>query len=282
MIRVYITQGNRIAVGGGWVFNQNLKKALEKDVQFVDSLEQAQIFLISGVSLTTKEEVRQAMDNNIPIVFRVDNIPKPSRNRGMDVANRMRFFAEQAEAVIYQSKWSKRFAGDICGDGEVIYNGVDTSLFQPNGDKLSIDSTKQIFLFVNHSSNENKRWEEAHYLFSELWKDNKNTELWLVGRFENEQYNFDFIRGEKVRNFGTVENRNELAKIMRSANFLIYPAFADSCPNTVLEARASGLEIIGINNTGGTIELLNPDLDISLDRMGREYLSLFNLILGDK
>ena len=164
----------------------------------------------------------------------------------------------------------------------MIYNGVDTSLFQPNGDKLSIDSTKQIFLFVNHSSNENKRWEEAHYLFSELWKDNKNTELWLVGRFENEQYNFDFIRGEKVRNFGTVENRNELAKIMRSANFLIYPAFADSCPNTVLEARASGLEIIGINNTGGTIELLNPDLDISLDRMGREYLSLFNLILGDK
>ena len=81
-----------------------------------------------------------------------------------------------------------------------------------------------------------------------------------------------------VWEFGVVSSRKELAKIYRSADALIFPAFADACPNVVLEARASGLQIIGVNYVGGTKELLDLK-DISLERMGQEYLSLFRLCL---
>lgn len=280
-MRIYLTAGNRVAntIGGGFTFNQNLKLALKDEVQWVDTIEQAEIFLISGLTLATKEEIRYAQENNIPIIFRIDNIPKPSRNRGLDVAGKLRHLGEIAEVNVYQSKWSRKLIREYSGDGEVIYNGVDTNLFRKDGEKLAKDSDKQIYLYVAHSSNVNKRFEEAQFIFSQTWSENKNCELWLVGRFEDNPYNFDFINGEKVRNFGVVEDRVQLAKIYRSADVLIYPAFADSCPNTVLEARASGLEIIGVNSEGGSIELLNPELDISLERMGREYLSLFKLVL---
>lgn len=280
-MRVYITSGNRISVGGGWTFNQNLKNGLKDKVEFVDNVNQADIFLIAGLTQVDKNEVELAKELGLKIIFRVDNIPKPSRNRGLDVVGKLKYYSSISETTIYQSAWARKYAGYYSGDGTIIYNGVDTKLFNKNGDKILRPVDKTIYLFVNHSSNENKRFEEAKYIFSMLWRENKNSELWLVGRFEGKEYNYDFVDGEVVRDLGVVEDRNELAKIYRSADKLIYPAFIDACPNVVLEARASGLEIIGVNPEGGSVELLSESLDISLDRMCDEYYALFNLIHGE-
>jgi glycosyltransferase involved in cell wall biosynthesis len=133
---------------------------------------------------------------------------------------------------------------------------------------------------VQHSSNPNKRFEEAKYIFSKEWiKNNGDCELNLVGRLDGKEYNYDFIRGENVKNLGEIVDRVEMSNIYSKCKYLIYPAFADSCPNTVLEARACGCEIIGVNEIGGTKELLDSELDISLERMGNEYYNLFKLSL---
>jgi len=279
-MRVYITMSDRKSIGGGFSFNQNLKQALQGKVEFVNTLSEADIFLISGITQTEKGQLDYAKQHSIPVVFRVDNIPKPSRNRGMDVVSRFKQYSEAAEVVVYQSDFAKKLCERWCGDGIVIYNGVDTALFNSLGKSIEAKvSQKEVYLFVNHSSNVNKRFEEALYKFSEKWRDNQNIELWLVGRCDGEEHNYDFIAGEKVRNFGVIEDRKELARIYRSADYLLYPAFADACPNVVLEARASGLIVAGTNPVGGTQELLKDDLDISLKRMGDEYLGLFNLVM---
>lgn len=281
-MNIYVTQLDRKnVVGGGWTFNQNLKKALKDKVYFVDKLEDADIFLISGVTMTERGQIDYAKAHNIPIIFRVDNIPKPSRNKRTDISARLKQYSQVAEVVVYQSQWSKNLLEDICGDGMVIYNGVDTDLFNKDGEKNPPINDKKKFLCVQHSSNPNKRFDEVKHIFTKKWRELEgNCELWLVGRFEGQEFNYDFIRGEKVRDLGVIEDKEEMAKVYRSADALIYPSFADSCPNTVLEARASGLEIIGVNHEGGTKELLLASLDISIQRMALEYLNLFKLITG--
>jgi len=277
---LYITQRNRKnAIGGGWTFNRNLEKALGDKVQFTDRIEECDIYLISGLTQTEKGDLEKAKALGKKIVFRVDNIPKPSRNKRADILGRLKEYSESADVVVYQSKWSENLTSHICGEGTVIYNGVDTELFNPKGTYLQLNNKNKVYLYVAHSSNENKRFEEARYWFNQYWRDNRNIELWLVGRFEGEKDNYDFIEGEKVKNFGVIESRKVMSNIYRTADTLIYPAFADSCPNTVLEARASNCEIVNVNPVGGSIELLNKSLDISLERMGREYLSLFDLVL---
>jgi glycosyltransferase involved in cell wall biosynthesis len=277
---LYLTQRNRKnAIGGGWTFNKNLEKALGDKVQFTDSIEECDIYLISGMTQTEKGELDLAKKLGKKIVFRVDNIPKPSRNKRVDIMSRLKQYSESADVVVYQSKWSENLTSHICGEGTVIYNGVDTKLFNVKGTYLPLTNKRKVYLCVQHSSNENKRFEEVKYWFSQYWRDRQDIELWLVGRFEGAEHNYDFINGEKVRDLGVVESRKELAKIYRTADTLIYPAFADSCPNTVLEARASNCDIANYNHEGGTVELLSPLLDISLERMGREYLALFNLVL---
>ncbi len=281
-MNIYITQRNRKnVVGGGWTFNQNLEKVLKNKVYFVDKLEDADIFLISGVTMTEKGEIDYAISHNIPIIFRVDNIPKPSRNKRMDIYARLKEYNQVAEVIVYQSQWSKELLEDICGDGTIIYNGVDTDLFNTTGNKLPRNINHKIFLCVQHSSNVNKRFEEVKHIFTKKWIEmDGNCELWLVGRFEGKEFNYDFIRGEKVVDLGVITDKERLASIYRTADALIYPAFADSCPNTILEAKASGLEIIGVNHEGGTKELLLASLDITIERMGNEYLNLFKLITG--
>jgi len=283
-MKLYITQLNRNnVIGGGWTFNHNLVKALKmvnKDISFVDKVEEADVYFISGITQTEKGEVDTAVAKNIPIVLRVNGVPKPSRNR-IDIPKRFKDYADKAEVIVYQSEWSKDYTGYYLGEnrsGITIYNGVDTEVFRPYGDRLAKDSTKTIYLCVQHSSNANKRFEEVLHIFSKLWQDDKNIELWLVGRFAGKEHNYDFIDGEVVRDFGVVDKK-EMAKIMRTADTLIYPSYADSCPNVILEAIASEMEIIGTNEEGGTKELLEMK-DISLERMGLEYNSLFKLIRG--
>jgi len=277
-MNIYITQANRQnVIGGGWTFAKNLKKALSGEFNFVDNINEADLFLISGLTQTERGEVDIAQKKGIPIVFRVDGLPKPSRNKRMDIKSRLKLYSSIAEVVVYQSEWSKEYLGYYCGDGMVIYNGVDTKLFSKNGEFLPKE--RKVYLYVNHSSNINKRFEEAKYIFQRKAKS-EDCELWLVGRFD-ESFNYDLIDCEKVRNFGVVENREELAKIYRSADTLIYPSFADSCPNVVLEALASGLDMIGLNGEGGTMELMRLN-DISVDRMAREYATLFNFLIKEK
>lgn len=145
------------------------------------------------------------------------------------------------------------------------------------------DRKEPIVLYSRHNRDEVKGWHIAWYWFVEFARQHKNPALWLLGQYspELQEYNFDFFDGEDVKYFGDVSDRAEYAKILRSADIFYAPYDYDACSNAVLEARASGLKIITRTDpTGGIPELLDPNLDISLERMGKEYFDLFTKILS--
>lgn len=262
---------------------RNLQRGLADRVHFVKHWQDCDIYFITGVTITDPAEVHEAHKAGKFVVLRVDNVPRKSRNRRQSPHERMKEFAQLADVVIYQSKWAEQYCKVLCGEGTVIYNGVDQSIFKPNKE-ISNDLRKNRYLFMYHGKNEHKGFWTAHYEFQMIARKNPNAEFWFVYDFGKDTQelvtaNFDFWNGEKFQHLPRVETAQEVAEIMQQCGNLIYPSICDASPNVVLEARACGLGILGFpdGSMSGTKELVELD-DISLERMCDEYYGVFSLL----
>lgn len=277
-MKLYIARSDDNKLGGGWSFISNAKKAL---AEHLTSYDECDIYLIPSPSMVSKEEVDQAQSDGKKIVLRVDNIVRNSRNRNTGMS-RMRRFAEQADLVIYQSKFSKELLLPYLGiDGEVILNSCDTDIFHSRG-RLEDTTARYIYSRVNRD--ETKNWEMARMLFQqESSKRAGEALLNIVGQFSVEltEYNFDFYMGEKYHHWGTVTDPNTMATLYRNSDYLIYSFWNDACSNTLIEALCSGCMVVSPNSmadTGGAPEILSKFFGeggaeyFGLKRMGNEYL----------
>lgn len=259
----------------------NFTKALTGKVEFVETLEACDVCFIPGPTMASKELIERARDLEKRIVLRIDNAVKDSRNRGCGMS-RMKKFAHLADKIIFQSHWARDYLSDFLEKtGPVIHNGCDTDIFFEEGEQLEKNG-KRIYLYTRFNRDETKNWHEAWYEFQKISKQHPSSELWIVGQFspENLEYNFDFFNGEQFKYLGVVTDPYEMAKIYRSADYLIYPYFNDACSNTLIEARCSGTKILMTPSgaTGGSPEILNkivPD-DFTLEKMGSKYLKVFS------
>lgn len=262
-MQIHLANYDPSRMGGGWSFCRNFSKSVK-----TYPYDEADIYFIAGPTLAEHDQVEQARRDGKKIVFRVDNAVRHSRNRGTGMP-RMEHFADLADVVIYQSEWAKSFLFPfIKKDGPVILNGVDTKLF--NSDDRS--PPENSYLYVRSSRDEGKQWIAAWYYMQDVF-NNKKAQLDIVGRFssENTQYDFDFFNNANFNFLGEVNNMPEVYK--RNKHFL-YTYLNDACSNTLLEARASGCEIVdvyGMLNTGGAPEIMALE-DLSLERMNKEYL----------
>jgi glycosyltransferase involved in cell wall biosynthesis len=239
--------------GGGSTFVRNMKNTISDEFHFVENVLDADILFIPGATLCDRETYRHAQHRGIPIILRVDNVPEDIRNRGTGIS-RLYDFAKEATFVIFQSQWSKETASPITGpEGPVIYNGVDTNVFNPRG---RVENQDPVFVYVKHSRNECKRFPEAQTLFREYSRINPNAHLHIVGRYSKEmgRYNFGFYNDEKFTYHGILDPYS-LSDIYKKSDYLLFPSYGDSCPNVVLEAMASGCKVL-YNRWGGTIELV--------------------------
>jgi len=276
-MKIYLANSSKQKIGGGWTFLNNLYNGLKDKVDFVNNWQDCDIYFISGATMVERDEVKAVKEAGKKKILRVDNIPRNSRNRNTGTS-RLYDFAQLADKVIYQSRWAKEYVGYfIQKDGPIIYNGVDTKIFNPQGEKLP-RTKNNVYLYVQYNRDENKRMPEAFMYFHWYWRKNKDSELWLMGRFSPDliKYNFDFFMNEPVRYLGVREYPHDVAKVMRSVDILLIPYFCDACSNTLLEGIASGCKIdfclSGL--TGGAKELIELS-DISLERMCNEYLKVF-------
>lgn len=261
---------------------RNFKKAMVGVAQFVDKWQDCDIFLIVGVTITNPAEVIEAKKAGKHVVFRVDNIPKKSRNRRCTPYERVKEFAELSELVIYQSKWAEQYCKPLAGEGTVIYNGVDTKLFYPAEQRPDRD----IYLFAYHGHSELKGFWIAHHYFQMQHRKNPKAEFWFINDFKRDlqelQFSrFDFWNDEPYRH---IKNQSEqgMAKLMRECTHLIFPSVADASPNTVLEAKASGLQVVGYARAdmSGTQELVDlPMEEIGLERMAEEYTGVLKVVM---
>lgn len=245
-------------IGGGWTASRYLADGLGH-VPY----DEADVVLITGPTMASHEEVKKAKQDDKKIVLRVDNAVRDSRNRGTGMT-RLKAFSEAADLIIYQSQWAKEFLMPFTKkDGVVILNGVDTSTFKSSSSRPENDT----YLYVRSSRDEGKGWINAWY-----WFVNKTGTLEIVGKFsrENLEYGFDFYNGEKFRFMG---EQSYMPDVYSRNKYFLYSYWMDACSNTLLEARASGCEIIDVHGalkTGGAPEIMACE-DISVSRMVNEY-----------
>lgn len=259
MSKVHIANYEPDKTGGGWTFARNFVKLFGQT-----PYEEAKTYFIAGASQVDHSLVEQAKRDGKKIVLRVDNILRNSRNRNSGMS-RMKAFAEMADLVIYQSRWARSLLRPYLNrDGPVILNGVDTSVF-----KLGTPQSGH-YLYARSSRDEGKGWLNAWY----WWVKNNPGHLNIAGKFsrENLEYNFDFFNSESYTFLG---ERNDMPDIFRNNQYFLYTYLNDACSNTLLEARASGCEIIdvdGMLQTGGAPEIMAlTDKEITIERMGAEY-----------
>lgn len=244
-------------IGGGWSFARNVYGNFNADY------EESDIYFIAGATQVSHGEVEKAKADGKKIVLRVDNAVRNSRNRGTGMT-RMKSFADLADLVIYQSEWSRKLLVPyLKKDGAVILNGVDTERFNPYNRTANDDS----YLYVRSSRDDGKQWIMAWY-----WYVNKPGMLEIAGKFsrENMEYNFDFYNGERY--VFTGEHKN-MSDVYKRNKYFLYTYLNDACSNTLLEAIASGCEIVdvyGMLQTGGAPEIMACK-DISVERMLDEY-----------
>jgi glycosyltransferase involved in cell wall biosynthesis len=287
----------RLDVGGGASFIQNFQRGFT-------CVEHGEydILLIAGASLCDRETVKEAKDQGKPIVLRVDNILEDSKNRSTGMS-RMREFANEADVVVFQSEWAKRLLAPYCGNGIVIYNGVDTDIFYPTN---YTQDHHRVF-YGKYSRGEGKNFNVVQYWWREHSLEQKDDTLVLAGRFADEyqkiSHPFEFHNDESFEYHGVLE-KQRLAEVMQSCDVAFFPYFADACPNMVLEAQACGLPVI-YEEYGGTKEIvdfgcpidwnLKPkemiekaqsgtnifnDEKFSLQTMHEKYSRLFTLLLS--
>ena len=272
-------------IGGGFTFWRNFKKGMGKLVHFVDNWQDSDIVFITGITQVDKEEIHQAEKAGKKIVLRVDNVPRKSRNKRSTPHERLKEFGELADVVIYQSKWAKDYCQPLCGDGVVIYNGVDTDVFKP---EPSISNPNR-YIYAYHGKNEHKNFHEAHLRFQYIFRNNKDAEFWFIYDFRNDleelsKANFDFWQGEKYLHLPQQTTPEAMAEILQQCGGgLIYPSISDASPNIVLEAKACGCPILypAQKELAGTQELLELE-DITLERMCEEYFGVFSLLMQAK
>lgn len=287
MMHMHILNQSTQTLGGGFIFLENLKKGSKGKCKFVDRAEDSHACLAASCTMCTREMVNQAKSLRKKFIFRIDNMPKDSRNRGT-AFSRMKDFAKMADVIVFQSEWAREYVGGWLErnhgvnleNSQIIYNGVETEYFNHSDDPATRGET---YLFTTYNTDENKRFPEAAYDFhlrtvKARKEGRKEPTLRLVGNFGKEMpnYKFDFFDGEKVSYSPPISDRKKMADEYRSCRYLYFPAFADASPNTVGEGVACGCEVLLSHPIGGTQEVIREYKKkvVSIQDMADKYLAL--------
>ena len=156
--------------------------------------------------------------------------------------------------TVYQSMYSKYSAEKFLGKKSVdpstiIYNGVDLSLFSPEGERVRLrdNSNQKIFFTASAFRRENQIIPIIEALKVYQSSYNSNFKFYVAGTFTND---VSGIPG-RYRDFKNIVflgkiNNVDLPKYERSADVFLFTHSNPPCPNNVIEAMACGLPICGV------------------------------------
>ena len=211
----------------------------------------ASLFLIraSGARASAAER------RKIPKIVRLDGIglddPSFTREEYCGFRTEMQKTLKEADAIVYQSEFSKRSFEAVYGVAEVpvavICNGAPDALFAKNYevDKL-IDSNR---LVVAGRDSPRKRITETVRRFIESPFSN-HYELVVVGDIQEQEK----VEHKNIRYLGRLLP-SELFIVLKHSRGLIHLDWYDWCPNLVVEAIANRIPVL-CGAVGGTQELV--------------------------
>ncbi len=221
------------------------------------------------------EKLRRWKKKGIQIVQRLDGVYYPSK-QGPDFAEKNRelqaVHGELADVVVYQSDYSRSQCHEVIGRScarreERIVNGADAQWFYPG--QITQNAIPVLVTTGNFRSAD--MIEPVVKALDQWQREGKQFKLICVGPIIKDEIR-EFFERSYLEWKGPMDLA-EVGKILREADLFAYSHLNPPCPNSVVEALASGVPVVGFESgsmrelCGFSSELLAP---VS-DRVLQEY-----------
>lgn len=184
--------------------------------------------------------------HNAPLFQRLDGIYfNSSFNYNAQNSNIKRTY-EMATGVIFQSNFNKELTFKYFGPHNnyaIIHNGADLELIN-SVEKIKIDKYENIWSCASSWRPHKRLSENIRYFIEHA---GPNDGLIVAGKVDNK------FEHERVHYVGELTTE-KLFGLYKASKYFIHLAWLDHCPNVVVDAMASGCQII-CSSAGGTKEI---------------------------
>ena len=229
------------------------------------------VYVISNYPFLFSNSIALVKRQKIPIILNQNGVFYPAWSKKdwqQQNVNLARVY-HSADYIFWQSTFCKtasdKFLGKRIGEGEILYNAVDTKRFLPKREK-----SKKIFklLFTGNINRQNNyRLHIVLKSLKEIVKIKKDVHLYVAGYL----YDLSFFKNEiekldikdYVSFLGPYSQENAV-KIYQNADAYITVSYQDNCPSAVIEAMSCGLPIL-YSSSGGVPELVGENSGIGLE-----------------
>jgi len=253
-MKVYLPVSDDAKTGKGLFINR-LSKELSKHVKITNKSEKCDVALhvIKFKEINAKHHI-----------IRYDgiyhNIDQDYKHLNKEISK----YIKSVSGIVYQSEFSKimceKYLGKFSGPSNIIYNGIDVSLFN---NVKPINSSYEHNILAVSKWRPHKRLRDTIESF--LLANVNDSMLWIAGELDNSGLSKSDINkySEKVKFLGRIDQPT-LVRYYKLCSVSIHLCWFDWCPNSVVEAIAAGCVIIS-NNVGGTPELTKKSNGIVCD-----------------
>lgn len=284
--KIFIPFDRFANIGGPTTFMKNLQVYLEQvNFLYVKKPYFARgIFFPIAYNLSTIKWIKFFGGK---VIQRLDGIYYPSKHgENYLKQNKMikKIYSDFTDFVVFQSEYSRKQCFAMFGEKkrenyEIIVNGVNEKIFYPSTKKILVPEK---FILTTTGNFRNVDMLEPIILALDGLADKINFEFWIIGPLNNPA--LEKYAGRKyVKNLGS-KNMEGIAELLRKSDIFIYSHLNPPCPNSVLEAIASGLPVVGFDS-GSMPELLNFNKDLLAyvsDEIFQKYEDFDSKRLADK
>ena len=215
------------------------------------------------------ESIRETF--NAPMFQRLDGIYFNTRSDYNQQNSNIRRIYEMADGVIFQSEFNRQLITKYFGEhpnSTIIHNGADLEKIESIKvlDNSVINKYENVWCCASHWR-PHKRLDENIRYFIEHASDRDC--LIVAGKTSyGQSHPRVFFTGDFPH--------NALISLYKRSKYFLHLAWLDHCPNVVVDARASGCQII-CSSAGGTKEIAGPDsIVVQEDEWDFEPLDLYN------
>lgn len=179
---------------------------------------------------------------------------------------------KQADGVIFQSRFNKELTFKFFGEHPnsiVIPNGADVELIKrmPLLEHSKLDRFENIWSCAASWRPHKRLGENIRYFFEH---SHENDCLVVAGKVSDK-----FEKSDRIFYVGEIDYEH-LLSLYKASKYFLHLAWLDHCPNVVVDARASGCQIV-CSSTGGTKEIAGPNaIVIEEEEWNFEPLELYS------